>query len=162
MEITSSCTKLSVHTCFNKAGRHRYQVPSIKSNISSDPIIIVLSNFTCCYFYIVGHVPVNFCKKILKNERVIKKMQNLGVFFTNPLLPRQTVPWFRIEMRLQAFFILFFLCVCLIVCVCLYYYQIVFLFLWWFIVYLHDCLLLVFLISNVCSSCCLLFMINGK
>ena len=37
------------------------------------------------FSYIVGHVPVNFRKKILKNEKVIKKIQNLRFFFTDPL-----------------------------------------------------------------------------
>ena len=32
------------------------------------------------FSYIVGHVPVNFRKKILKNEKVIKKIQNLRFF----------------------------------------------------------------------------------
>ena len=86
IEISPSCTKLSVHTCYNKAGRFRYQVPYIKTNISSDLIIIILSNFTCCFPYIVGHVPVNFW--ILKNKKVYKvNQENIKPkgFFTHPL-----------------------------------------------------------------------------
>ena len=49
----------SVHTCFNKAGRLSYQVPSIKTKISSDLIMII------------------------KNEKVIKKIQKC--FFLHTL-----------------------------------------------------------------------------
>ena len=66
IEIATSCTKLSVHTCFNKADRLRYQVSSIKTNISSNLIIVILS-------YIVGHVPVTFREKIFKTSEVIWK-----------------------------------------------------------------------------------------
>ena len=51
IEITSSCTKLSVHTCFNQAGRLRYQVPSIKTNISSDLIKIILSTLHAVFVF---------------------------------------------------------------------------------------------------------------
>ena len=34
------------------------------------------------FSYIVGHVPVNFRKKILKNEEVINKIQKYRVFYT--------------------------------------------------------------------------------
>ena len=37
------------------------------------------------FSYIVGHDPVNFCKKILKNEKVMKKYKSKG-FFTHPLV----------------------------------------------------------------------------
>ena len=63
IEIASSCTKLSVHTCFNKAGRLRYQVPSNKTNISSDLLIIILFKLYMLFSYIVGPDSVNFCKK---------------------------------------------------------------------------------------------------
>ena len=36
------------------------------------------------FSYIVGHVTVNF-RKILKNEKVIKKIKNLRVFLKHPL-----------------------------------------------------------------------------
>ena len=75
IEIAASCTKLLVHTCFNKAGRLRYQVPSIKTNISSDFVIIIVSNL-----YSIGHAPVTFRKKIEKNEKVIKKIQKYRFF----------------------------------------------------------------------------------
>ena len=36
------------------------------------------------FFYIEGHVPVNFRKKILKKQKVIKKIQKWS-FFLHPL-----------------------------------------------------------------------------
>ena len=37
------------------------------------------------FSYIVGHVPVNFRKKIFINEKVLKKTQNIR-FFTHSLV----------------------------------------------------------------------------
>ena len=44
------------------------------------------------FSYIVGHVPVNFRKKILKNEKVIKKIQKYRCFFYTPFIFTYIIP----------------------------------------------------------------------